>query len=193
LNPNGTIQSEGRHHDDIFSLICYYFNLARWPLPVRYKQKILPKGFPGFQLGKERQVGWVAGCCMLIKKEAFIQVGLLDEELSFYCEEIEWCYRALKKGFEIWVLPESQLIHIGGASTKSFQYNSNVDSYLTYRKKTIGLRSTILKHLFIIPFFAFLLPIAFIFKRHQVKAMLKEMYRSFSLLIKIVSHELEGK
>jgi GT2 family glycosyltransferase len=193
LNPDGTIQSEGKHHDDIYSLIGYYLNFRSWPLPARYKQKILPKGFPGVQLGKERQVGWVIGCCMLIRKEAFTLVGLLDEELNFYCEEVEWCFRALKKGFEIWVLPESQIIHIGGASTKSFQYSPNIDTYLIYRKKTIGLNSTFLKHLFIIPFFTFLLPFAAIFKKNQIKYMLTEIGRSFSILIKIASRRTAGK
>jgi GT2 family glycosyltransferase len=45
------------------------------------------------------------------------QIGLLDEDLYTYCDDPDICLRAHRAGWEIWHIPESQIIHLGGAST----------------------------------------------------------------------------
>jgi GT2 family glycosyltransferase len=46
-----------------------------------------------------RFVDWVSGACFLVKREVFNKIGLLDEFLFMYMEEVEFCYRAKKQGF----------------------------------------------------------------------------------------------
>ena len=45
------------------------------------------------------------------------QIGLLDEGLYTYYDDIDICLRASRAGWETWFVPESRVIHFGGAST----------------------------------------------------------------------------
>lgn len=60
---------------------------------------------------------WVGGCCLMIRREAVEQVGLMDESLFMYCEETDWCYRLHKSGWEVWFDPAAVIVHLGGQSS----------------------------------------------------------------------------
>ena len=45
------------------------------------------------------------------------QIGLLDEGLYTYFDDIDICLRAERAGWETWFVPESKIIHFEGAST----------------------------------------------------------------------------
>jgi hypothetical protein len=45
------------------------------------------------------------------------QIGLLDEGLYTYFDDIDICLRAKRAGWETWFVPESKIIHFAGAST----------------------------------------------------------------------------
>ena len=45
------------------------------------------------------------------------QIGLLDEGLYTYCDDMDICLRARRAGWETWYVPESRIIHLAGAST----------------------------------------------------------------------------
>ena len=62
-------------------------------------------------------VDWVSGACLLGRKEAFEKVGLFDENIFMYMEEIDFLYRAKKKGYEVFFQPEAPFIHSGAASS----------------------------------------------------------------------------
>lgn len=65
---------------------------------------------------KTQKVDWVTGACFLIKKEVVDKVGLLDENIFMYGEEMEWCYRIKKTGYLILYTPYSHIVHHKGAS-----------------------------------------------------------------------------
>jgi N-acetylglucosaminyl-diphospho-decaprenol L-rhamnosyltransferase len=60
---------------------------------------------------------WIGGCCLMIKRNAIEQVGLLDESFFMYTEETDWCCRLHKAGWEVWVDPRAEIVHIGGQSS----------------------------------------------------------------------------
>ena len=64
------------------------------------------------------EVDWVSGACFIIKKEAILQAGLIDENIFMYGEEVEWCYRIKKKGFRVIYTPQTSVLHLKGASGK---------------------------------------------------------------------------
>ena len=45
------------------------------------------------------------------------QIGLLDEGLYTYFDDIDICLRARRAGWETWYVPESKIIHLEGSST----------------------------------------------------------------------------
>jgi len=59
-----------------------------------------------------RRVDWLSGACFLIKREVIDKVGLLDDKFFMYVEEMEYAYRAFKKGFQCWFFPQVAVYHL---------------------------------------------------------------------------------
>jgi GT2 family glycosyltransferase len=72
---------------------------------------------PGQGFDVERQIDVGLGSCLLLRREAILRVGSLDEEYFAYHEEVDWCFRARQAGFEIWYQPLSRIWHHGSRST----------------------------------------------------------------------------
>lgn len=64
------------------------------------------------------EVDWVSGACFILKKEAILQAGLIDENIFMYGEEVEWCYRIKNKGFKVIYTPQTSVLHLKGGSGK---------------------------------------------------------------------------
>ena len=62
-------------------------------------------------------VEWVSGASMILRRTMLEQIGLLDEGLYTYFDDPDICLRARRAGWETWYVPESQVIHLEGAST----------------------------------------------------------------------------
>jgi GT2 family glycosyltransferase len=59
-----------------------------------------------------RDVDHVAGCCQMIARPALDAIGLLDERFSpYFCEDTDWCARAVKAGFRVLYVPRARLWH----------------------------------------------------------------------------------
>ncbi|MBI3576851.1 glycosyltransferase family 2 protein [Candidatus Gottesmanbacteria bacterium] len=68
---------------------------------------------------KVKQVDWVSGACVIAPRSAFVDVGLFDEGIFMYMEEIEFLYRAAKRGYTTLFYPAARFIHSGAASSGS--------------------------------------------------------------------------
>ena len=66
---------------------------------------------------KASRVGWVSGASLILRRTMLEEIGLLDEGLYTYFDDSDICLRALRAGWETWYVPESQVIHLAGAST----------------------------------------------------------------------------
>jgi N-acetylglucosaminyl-diphospho-decaprenol L-rhamnosyltransferase len=62
-------------------------------------------------------VDWVAGASMIVRRQVFEQIGLLDEGYFLYFEEVDFCFKARRAGWSCWYLPESRVVHLVGRST----------------------------------------------------------------------------
>jgi GT2 family glycosyltransferase len=60
---------------------------------------------------------WLSGASVMIRREVFDEVGLLDEGYFLYFEEVDFCRRARRRGWKCWFVPESRVVHLEGAST----------------------------------------------------------------------------
>lgn len=65
---------------------------------------------------KQRELDWITGAFMLIRKDVFEKAGLFDEDYFMYVEDVDFCYRVKGQNWEIWYLPQWSIIHYGGAS-----------------------------------------------------------------------------
>ncbi len=64
-----------------------------------------------------RKTGWVSGACLMGTKKMFMDVGLFDEGIFMYMDEIEFLYRAKQKGYTTFFYPDARFIHAGAASS----------------------------------------------------------------------------
>ncbi len=84
-------------------------------LPGRLNENIFLSTF--FDHKTSRQVGRLTGACVLVRKSAIADAGLLSEDFFFYGEVHDWCWRLLDKGWQVWFCAETEVIHLGGQSS----------------------------------------------------------------------------
>ena len=71
---------------------------------------------PAWEHDRARTVDWAVGAAWLMRREAIDDVGHLDESFFMYAEDLEWCWRARRRGWEILFEPSAVVRHIGDAS-----------------------------------------------------------------------------
>ena len=89
---------------------------------------------------KRQYVDSVAGCCVLVRREAIEQAGLLDENYFMYGEETEWFYRMRKRGWKVLFIPKRSVLHKGAATSKKIEDNS------IYIERRANVIYTLVKH-----------------------------------------------
>lgn len=65
---------------------------------------------------REREVDWAIGASLLLRRSALERIGGFDESFFMYVEDLEWCWRAHKLGWEIWFEPSAVVTHVGNVS-----------------------------------------------------------------------------
>ena len=60
---------------------------------------------------------WVSGASMMVRREVFEGIGLLDEGYFLYFDEVDFCLRAKRAGWGVWFEPASRVVHLEGAAT----------------------------------------------------------------------------
>ena len=65
---------------------------------------------------KPREVGWVSGACLLVRRDAAEAAGLLDERYFMYCEDVDFCAAVRAKGGRVYFAPSAEVVHLRGRS-----------------------------------------------------------------------------
>lgn len=73
------------------------------------------------------EVDWVSGACMLVRREAIEDVGLLDEGFFLYWEDADWCKRMWESGWKVVYFPQASVLHLGGKSAQEVRTRSLVE------------------------------------------------------------------
>ncbi|HLL88752.1 MAG TPA: glycosyltransferase family 2 protein [Tepidisphaeraceae bacterium] len=60
---------------------------------------------------------WVAGASMIVRRQVFEAIGLLDERYFMYFEEADFCLRAARAGWPCWYVPASRVVHLVGQAS----------------------------------------------------------------------------
>lgn len=66
---------------------------------------------------KPGRYDWVSGASMILRSAMLDEIGLLDEGLYTYFDDIDIGLRARRAGWEVWYVPASKVIHLEGRST----------------------------------------------------------------------------
>jgi GT2 family glycosyltransferase len=65
---------------------------------------------------QRREVDWVTGAAMLVRREAVADAGPMDEAFFLYYEDIEWCHRMRDHGWSVLLEPAATVTHYLGTS-----------------------------------------------------------------------------
>lgn len=84
---------------------------------------------------RPRVVDWAVGAALLITRKALADVGGFDERFFMFAEDLEWCWRARERGWEIRFEPAAVVRHVGNASGRRRYGDRRARAYLlnTYR------------------------------------------------------------
>lgn len=92
-----------------------------------YLSKLFPRSrlFGSFAMSwwdfdDTREVDFAGGSCLILRRAAIEEVGLLDEGFFMYCEEADWCYRLWDRGWKVYYYPGVEIIHFGGQSARRY-------------------------------------------------------------------------
>ncbi|MFH1426655.1 MAG: glycosyltransferase family 2 protein [Candidatus Kerfeldbacteria bacterium] len=108
LNPDGTVQNS-----------CYRSYSTLTPLYRRTFLGKLPFGkkdidrhlMVDFKHDEISEVDWLLGACMVVRKKAIEEIGLMNEELFLYFGDYEWCDRARQNGWKVVYYPGTNGIY----------------------------------------------------------------------------------
>ena len=110
-DPDGTPQKSAFRFHTIASEIDYSLRLG-------VVSKLLVSWCASPPVSQETcQTDWVAGASMIVRREVFETIGLLDEGYFMYYEEMDFCLQAKKSGWSCWYVPQSRVVHLVGQSS----------------------------------------------------------------------------
>ncbi len=128
LNADGTYQPQGGALPTLLNLIAWWL----WPLPgiipgIDPYQSMDEPHLPDRHQESSPRVermgievrGWVGGTAMLIRRETLEKIGLLDERIFMYAEDIDLCLRARAAGYKVGMIQSAQITHLGSKSAGS--------------------------------------------------------------------------
>ncbi len=94
----------------------------------------LLRGKPDRGFTRPRRVGYIHGCALLVRRAVIEQVGLFDERFFIYHDEVDWCLRMERAGWEVWLVPQAHLFH---KVTQAVGVHSPMMIYYTSRNKLL--------------------------------------------------------
>lgn len=110
-DPDGTPQHSAFRFHTIQSELDY-------GLRIGLVSKVLTKWLVAPPISDQTcQTDWVAGASMIVRREVFEAVGLMDEAYFMYYEEMDFCLQARRAGWSCWYVPQSRIVHLVGQSS----------------------------------------------------------------------------
>ena len=74
-----------------------------------------------YEAGQPFAVDHPLGAALMVRTEVLDPVGSFDEQFFMYCEEIDLCRRIRSAGWDIYCLPQAEIVHLVGQSTRQFR------------------------------------------------------------------------
>ncbi len=113
-NPDGSIQPSARRVPRLSEALGHAFLGPLIPSNAFTRSYTMA----GWDRASEREVEWVSGSAMLLRREALAEVGAFDEGYFMYVEDVDLCTRLRHSGWEVLFSPELEVIHQIGVSTR---------------------------------------------------------------------------
>jgi GT2 family glycosyltransferase len=100
------------------------------------RQKLLQHmtGIVAAMTRRTRDVDWVSGACLMIRRADLEAVGCLDERFFMYTEDVDLCTRVRRRGRRVLFLADAQIEHLRGRSVAHARQPTSI----AYRRSQIA-------------------------------------------------------
>lgn len=120
------------------------FDKIRGYLTLHFGQRESDRG----QYDLSRLVEYAPTCCMLIRKEVFERIGVMDENYFIYSDDADFCLRAKRTGVKLGYLPSAKLLHkvssLTGGGQSKFAIRHLTRSHIYFIRKNLGFWRSLL-------------------------------------------------
>jgi GT2 family glycosyltransferase len=133
LNPDMSLQPTCRAFITPGWMILKHF------FPRRLFPRLAGQWFPEYSAhNRIREVDWVIGASIMVRRETVQQIGLKDERYFIFHEETDWCFQIKKSGSKVYFVPDARIIHYGGQTVSQMWGSKVVLEY--YKGKHLFLK-----------------------------------------------------
>lgn len=108
INPDGGVQYSCRRFPHFLIPIYRRTFFGRLPFAKKAVDKYLMKDFDH---RSNREVDWLFGACLLLRKSVFEKIGFFDERFFMYFEDLDLCRRVWQNGFKVVYFSACEMVH----------------------------------------------------------------------------------
>jgi len=134
-NTDGTLQRSARAEPTVWRLTTEYAGVRKLALG---SSLLNPLYLGGFDHTTVREVDWLSGAALLVRRAAADEVGLFDESFFMFSEEVDRLTRFRRAGWTVLFYPAADVVHVGGATHGGRMYVENLRGQLRFLDKHHG-------------------------------------------------------
>lgn len=116
----GTKQISAQMGEQVSSAFNMLSPFSEFLLGARngYFYRAFPRFMPSsYRSSSTSRCGWVSGASFFVRRALLDDIGFMDEQFFLYFEEIDFCLRAKKAGWQVWYEPSVSIVHEDNSST----------------------------------------------------------------------------
>jgi N-acetylglucosaminyl-diphospho-decaprenol L-rhamnosyltransferase len=117
-NPDGSVYPSARQVPSLVDAVGHGLLFFLWPdnpFTARYRET-------GADPARPREVDWVSGAAIWLRRAALDTIGGWDERYFMYVEDVDLCWRLRRAGWRVAYEPGGTVEHLLGVSTASRPY-----------------------------------------------------------------------
>jgi GT2 family glycosyltransferase len=127
LNADGSRQISTRSFPTLSTYCFHFLGLDyRYPESHRFGRSSMTY----WNGDDSREVDWVSGAALMIRREVLEATGGIDAYFFLTYDEVDWCHRMRKAGYEVWYTPDGVVVHLDRQSEP--QSNPNPEARIKY-------------------------------------------------------------
>jgi GT2 family glycosyltransferase len=117
LNVDGSLQGTAQPRPTVIGVLLAALWM-RWP--GRFSEKLCADSYVGWDGRAEREIGFQAGCTLLIRGDLLKKLGGFDPRFFHQYEDADLCHRVWESGNSVLFCPQAEIVHIGGAKRGNY-------------------------------------------------------------------------
>lgn len=114
------VDQAGRTELSFGSMLSPLVELRRKTFSAAYDHRFpLTAAYVAARTRRTREVDWVSGACLLIRRADAEAVGLIDDRFFMYTEDVDLCAAVRARGRRVIFTPDAEVVHLRGQSRAS--------------------------------------------------------------------------